>query len=102
MLNNIQEDCQDLLQSREKVQRQIGAVSNASIGEVDTSNYIYDDTDIEFNQLKGEIRDAIILASGDIFGLYYDVLIAGGSDYISSDVWDFIKGTAMEHMHVES
>ena len=91
--------CPLIKKSEEKIKKQIGAVNNATIEGIEFEEECTNLDDLHAKMINQEVRDAVIEASGQKYGVKYDFFIKYGIDSIPEDETGFFRGIAEEVLY---
>jgi len=91
--------CPLIKKSEEKIKKQIGAVNNATIDGIDFEEECTNLDDLHAKMINQEVRDAVIEASGQKYGVKYDFFIKYGIDAIPEEETGFFRGVAEEILY---
>ena len=86
--------CPHIKKSEQKIKRQIGVINNASIDGIDFEEECQNIDIVHCKDINKEIKEAIIEASGQKYGIKYDIFIKYGIDHIQPDEKDYFRGVA--------
>ena len=93
--------CPKLKKNEQKMKNQMGVVNNASMEGVDLEEECQNVDLVHTKDINREIKSVIVAASGQKFGMKYDIFIKYGSEQVSDDECDFFRSAAEEILYGE-
>lgn len=86
--------CPLIKKAEEKIKKQISVINNASIEGIDFEEECQSVDLVHTKDINREIKRIIVEASGQKYGIKYDIFIRYGLDQVESDEKDFFRGVA--------